>query len=208
MPPPQLKQKFVGLFLDDEIEKLLPTLGFDGYLVSDLGNVYSQWRQVTVGEKFVLDANHKRRLRAALGTGGRYYLVGLHGAAEGYSGKRKLKSVLVHKLVCEAFHGPRPTVNHQVRHLNGDGRDNRACNLAWGTAKENQQDSRIHGTMRLGFKRFGAKIRSVEDILAIKKMHSDGIGPSKIAKLYKCHRCTIHRIVFGKSYKNELPVLK
>lgn len=55
---------------------------------------------------------------------------------------------LVHKLVCEAFHGPKPTSGHQVRHLNGDRSDCRAANLAWGTAKENAQDRTAHGHCR------------------------------------------------------------
>lgn len=47
----------------------------------------------------------------------------------------------VHLLVCEAFHGPRPSPLHEARHLNGIETDNRASNLAWGTKSENAQDS-------------------------------------------------------------------
>lgn len=51
----------------------------------------------------------------------------------------------VHRLVCEAFHGPRPSLSHEVRHLNGDRTDNRASNLTWGTSTENKLDTARHG---------------------------------------------------------------
>lgn len=54
----------------------------------------------------------------------------------------------VHTFVCEAFHGPRPEPEWQVRHLNGDCLDNRAENLAWGTCSENHLDKRAHGTAK------------------------------------------------------------
>src|SRR5690348_721533 len=46
-------------------------------------------------------------------------------------------SRFIHRMVCEAFHGPPSSPSMQVRHLNDVKSDNRAVNLAWGTAKEN-----------------------------------------------------------------------
>jgi hypothetical protein len=43
----------------------------------------------------------------------------------------------VHRLVCEAFHGPAPKGKNIVLHLNEDSTDNRAENIKWGTQKEN-----------------------------------------------------------------------
>jgi hypothetical protein len=66
---------------------------------------------------------------------------------EGYPSIRaRGKSCKVHTLVCEVFHGPKPTPGHEVRHLNGDRTDNRAENLAWGTRSENVRDAIDHGT--------------------------------------------------------------
>lgn len=42
----------------------------------------------------------------------------------------------VHRLVCEAFHGSRPSPTHSVDHINGIRDDNRADNLRWATKKE------------------------------------------------------------------------
>jgi hypothetical protein len=57
----------------------------------------------------------------------------------------KKRNFYVHLLVCEAFHGPRPSPMHEARHLNGDPTDNRAENLSWGTKSENAQDGIRHG---------------------------------------------------------------
>ena len=43
----------------------------------------------------------------------------------------------MHRLICEAFHGPAPDGLPVVLHLNEDSTDNRAENLAWGTQKQN-----------------------------------------------------------------------
>jgi hypothetical protein len=43
----------------------------------------------------------------------------------------------VHRLVCEAFHGPPPFDRAVVIHLDEDATNNRADNLKWGTQKEN-----------------------------------------------------------------------
>ncbi|WP_369497494.1 HNH endonuclease signature motif containing protein [Nocardia otitidiscaviarum] len=51
----------------------------------------------------------------------------------------------VHRLVAEAFYGPRPS-GFDTRHLDGDTRNNAASNLAYGTRSRNQLDSVQHGT--------------------------------------------------------------
>src|SRR5690606_21466536 len=51
----------------------------------------------------------------------------------------------VHRLVLMAFVGP-PREGEECRHLNGIPHDNRPINLAWGSARENWNDKRLHGT--------------------------------------------------------------
>jgi hypothetical protein len=57
---------------------------------------------------------------------------------------KTFKKVLVHRLVCEAFHGPRPE-GAVTRHLDGSRTNNNSENLCWGTAKENVADMIKHG---------------------------------------------------------------
>lgn len=58
---------------------------------------------------------------------------------------QRRKNRLVHRLVAEAFIGPRPE-GADIRHLNGVHTDNRAVNLAYGTRTENIMDAIAHGT--------------------------------------------------------------
>src|SRR5690349_6456701 len=54
-----------------------------------------------------------------------------------YYGSRidgKLRHFMGHLLVCEAFHGPKPFPEAQVRHLDGNPANNNARNLKWGTS--------------------------------------------------------------------------
>lgn len=51
----------------------------------------------------------------------------------------KAKMFFVHRLVCWTFHGPPPTSNHQVNHINENPLDNRASNLEWVTRDENNE---------------------------------------------------------------------
>ena len=43
----------------------------------------------------------------------------------------------VHRLICEAFHGPPPNKKSVVIHLDENSLNNKANNLKWGTQKEN-----------------------------------------------------------------------
>lgn len=43
----------------------------------------------------------------------------------------------IHRLICEAFHGPAPFPKAVVIHLDEDALNNRPENLKWGTQKEN-----------------------------------------------------------------------
>jgi len=58
--------------------------------------------------------------------------------------------VLVHRLVCQAFHGPAPSSRHEVAHCDGNGLNNHRDNLRWATPKENEADKIIHGTSLAG----------------------------------------------------------
>lgn len=60
----------------------------------------------------------------------------------GPNGKRTVK---IHRAVCDAFHGPRPSGDHEVAHGDGARQNNRSENLRWATRKENAADRDLHG---------------------------------------------------------------
>ena len=66
-------------------------------------------------------------------------------AAHSYRGYiyRGIGNVKVHRMVCEAFHGPAPHGKPYVLHLDEDAHNNRPENLKWGTQKENLSMPRI-----------------------------------------------------------------
>lgn len=49
----------------------------------------------------------------------------------------------IHRLVCEAFHGPPPFPDAVVVHLDENALNNKSSNLRWGTQKENMNFPRF-----------------------------------------------------------------
>lgn len=56
----------------------------------------------------------------------------------------------VHAIVCETFHGPKPSKAHQVAHTDGNPLNNASDNLRWVTAAENCADRERHGRTARG----------------------------------------------------------
>lgn len=99
-----------------------PVVGFEGlYEVDSNGDIYSLDRVLPhpICKERLLKG---KKLKKATGSTGyqhlSMFLVG---------GKRVIKNV--HRVVCEAFHGP--SLGLVVNHKNGDRQDNRASNLEW-----------------------------------------------------------------------------
>jgi hypothetical protein len=114
---------------------LLPT-PYSRYVVSHLGEVHR------VGQSKPLQAVAHHRtghLRVKL-----YF--GRPGHRKQVYGKDcpASKDAYVHVLVALAYHGPPPFPDALVRHLDGNPRNNRPENLAWGTRRENYDDLLRH----------------------------------------------------------------
>lgn len=145
----------------DEAEIWLPINGHDDFWVSSLGRV-RKWgappKVPTVGKRHG------------------YLLVGL------WNGERTTVR-LVHQLVCEAFHGRRPSKAHQVAHADGDRANNAASNLRWATARENAADKYRHGTHIQGERMTQAKLTD-DDVLAIRAIPRGKVSLKQIAETF------------------------
>lgn len=119
-------------------EEWRPAPGLPDYWVSSLGRVAS----TTKRKPFVMSP--------ALQPNG-YVKVFLAG-----------KNYWVHRLVCEAFHGPAPAPNLHAAHLDGRPSNNFATNLQWKTGRENAQDKRAHGTHLEGARAGSAKLTEAQ----------------------------------------------
>lgn len=107
---------------------------------------------------------------------------------------------LVHRIVCEVFHGPAPTSSHEVAHGDGDPWNNDFSNLRWATRSENSADRRLHGTDCRGDRHPARKLTS-EQVLEIrsgyKGIHGEQVA---IARRYGVSRAAISLILTGQTW--------
>lgn len=171
-----------------------PVLGYEGlYEVSNLGRVKSLSRLIRRG------SGHWQRPSMMLKP--------TIDPRIGYPAVRLVRNGLsrahrVHVLVLTAFVGP-PAKGQQCRHLNGNRRDPRLANLAWGTAKENSADRALHGTQAAGERHGSARLTetNVREIRRrywkISSRHGNG---GKLAAEYGVSISQIHNIVTRKAW--------
>lgn len=163
--------------MTQELWKGIP--GFPDYMVSNLGNV----RCFTPKRGRSTHRNFKP-----------------HRASNGYlqvvitaGGHRRILSV--HRLVADAFLGPRPEGMH-TRHLDGDKNNNAVANLAYGTPAENGQDKVRHGRSNTGERNVKAKLTEVM-VADIREARAKGVSAKQLASFYLLNPSTVHRIVNG-----------
>ena len=154
--------------------------GFSMYEVSDEGNIRSIKRPNGLKTK-VNDRGYRR--------------VGVW--ADGATGPQ---TVSLHSLVLFAFEGPRPSPKHVSRHLNGNKLDNRAMNLAWGTARENWEDSLAHGVAQIGARHPRAKLTE-EQVNTIRALLGT-ITHKSLARRYGVCKATVSHIAAGRNWKS------
>lgn len=106
---------------------------------------------------------------------------------------------LAHRLVLEAFVGPR-SPGEACRHMDGDPTNNALSNLAWGTYSENTQDQIRHGTDTRGERNGGAKL-SQKQADEIRVSH---LKATYLSELYGVSQATISRIRHGHRYAHHM----
>jgi len=165
-------------------------VGFPDYEVSECGDVR---RAITSRAR-----RKGWRLRGFIDGDGyvRYVLFNAGGQKQ---------TVIAHRLVAEAFIGPAPSGAHEVAHNNGSRLSNHYTNLRWATRKENDADTVVHGTARVGINNGRAKL-SEDDIRDIRKMYHEiknreRFGKiSDLARQYGIHHATLVNIATGRSW--------
>jgi len=174
-------------------ENWLPVVGYERlYEVSDLGRVRSLDRWVIRGDGTSYKIAGRMR---AICTNGRYCHVGLSGVGV----KQTTRSV--HRLVCEAFIGPRPA-NFQINHRNGVKTDNRLANLEYVSPRENSIHAYRNGLSkaREGERHHWAKLTAREAAL-IRANHA-GLTPEQLATVFQVSLPTVYDVQSGRSWKS------
>lgn len=116
--------------------------------------------------------------------------------------KPNRRSFSVHSLVCEAFHGPKPSDSHLVRHIDGDGLNNDPGNLAWGTFSENEADKRSHGTVARGESHGQSKLTR-DEVELIRASVSRGLCTTKRAsEVFSIHEGSVRKLL-SSGWENE-----
>lgn len=171
-----------------------PVFGYENnYEVSESGEVRSIPRVQSVsdmlGRSYTVNRKGKDLTKREHEFG--YYLVTL-------SQDNIPKTVTVHKIVAEAFLGPR-AAGEFVRHLDGNPKNNHYSNLAYGTQKQNMQDALRHGTVEKGEDRYNARLLGV-DVVAIRIRKAAGEVNHVLAKEYGVSEPYLHKLVTGQKW--------
>jgi hypothetical protein len=153
----------------NEVIETRPIAGFEGrYSATSSGRIISH-----------VGTNRPNGHMLGAGTPGRYCLVMLRKDGRTWP-------FGVHRLICEAFHGPKPSPTHSVNHINGQKHDNRAENLEWATPAENAQHAIRTG---LNFRKLTPR-----DRILIKRLYASGISQGKIAQAFGVTSCYVSQV--------------
>jgi hypothetical protein len=103
------------------------------------------------------------------------------------------------RLVARAFIGDFDNI---ILHTNGNPADNRQENLRYGTAKDNYDDARKHGTYSHG-KRHGNAILDEEKVREIRRLYRTGEHSyNSLAREYTVNKHTIKLVIKRKNWKH------
>lgn len=177
-----------GVLVMVDGEEWRQVVGFEGYYeVSSLGRI----RRVV--DSCGYKAGRMLKTDGALWEG--YHSVNLR--RDGKGGR-----IHVHIVVATAFHGPRPSGEHEVNHKDGNKLNNRADNLEWLTKAKNAEHAYALGLkkpVRLAGELNGRAKLTREDA---ERIRADGksVSLTEQAKRYKVSRSTILMARQGKTW--------
>lgn len=154
--------------------------GYEGrYQVNEAGEIYSL-------------LSH-RLLRAYYskpsGRRGPYLTVSLNG-----------KTTRVHNVVLRTFVGPRPS-RMVGRHLDGDVRNNRLSNLAYGTHADNAADAKQHDRYAKGERHWKAVLTD-EIVREVRRLRGGGLTIIRIAEILNINKRTVGYVVKGSTWSH------
>lgn len=152
-----------------------PVVGFPNYMVSNLGRIE--------GPRGLLK---QQRLD--------YWRVKL-------SSPNGIFNKMVHVLVCEAFHGPKPFEDAQALHRDDDEDNNREDNLYWGTHQQNMQDRAKNGKAARG-ERQGASKLTEGQIVEVFELRKGGMSQPKIANRFGVSQTCIFNILKRNNWRH------
>lgn len=110
------------------------------------------------------------------------------------------RDTLVHRIACEAKHGPAPTPKHHAAHSCGKGHEG-CCNpqhLRWATPRENLSDKNVHGTLNFGESHGASKLTDDQ----VNEIRASDDGRQVLAKRYGVDPANINAIRDRKTWRH------
>lgn len=151
------------------------------YLAGDAGTILGPSGRVVRGR-----SNGKGYLQLSIFADGRY------------------RNVRVHRIVCEAWHGPAPSSEHEVAHDDCDKSNNRPDNVSWKTYAENRDDLRRHHREGLYADRGPRSLvpckLTPDDVRAIRGRYAAGVSMADLAHAFGVSEWSVSNLLRGRSY--------
>lgn len=127
--------------------------------------------------------------------------------AQGYpSFSFQKKTLRVHRIVCSLFNGPPQEGQDQVRHIDGNKRNNHYLNLAWGDQMDNERDKDRHGNRHVGVQ-VKNSVLTDSIVREIRKLRSSGMKIREIAEFLGLKAGTVNAVTRGKNWRHVSCVL-
>ncbi|MBN7403236.1 NUMOD4 domain-containing protein [Mycobacteroides abscessus] len=162
-------------------EEWRPVIGWDGYEVSNYGNVRS-YRKPGRGNLYV----EPRPRKLVEDSDGYLRLVLSNGP------RRKFRGV--HQLVAEAFLAESQFEGAIVLHKDDNPKHNHVSNLEWGTHADNMRDHMTN-------KGLGVRL-SADDVVEIKRLYEMGFTQREIARVFRTTQSYVHNLISSKQRKD------
>lgn len=173
-------------------ERWLPVRGWEGlYEVSDHGRVRSLPRLSTKRKRYY---------------GGQVLTPSRWSGSYGYAGVvlwhgDRHQACFIHRLVLEAFVGPRPP-GHEACHGPRGGQDDSLDNLRWGTRASNTADRFRDGTVLRGVDNGYARLTE-EAVRQIRKRYADGgTTMRQLADLYGVGVTAVYMVIHRATWRH------
>lgn len=161
--------------IECDLSELKPIPGFDGYFISQQCEVYCIRKLSTY-----VDRNGYTRLSLSV------------------RGRKVRRAI--HQLMALVFLSPPDCDQMEVRHLDGNPRNNSRENLAWGTRADNAADMAEHGTVK-GEKNSRA-ILSAKCVQEIRKTPSSHGYLQRLASKYQVSVSAIKAVRDGRNWSH------
>lgn len=125
-----------------------------------------------------------------------YYRLSLR-----FMGTRRIFTV--HRLVCEAFHGPAPVGRPWINHINTIRQDNNSSNLHWCSPMENIHHSIQLGTINVvGINNPAAKLTEDQVLEICDLLDNSKLTQKQIAKKYNTVQSVVSAIKVGSHWNS------